>query len=98
MKATDFLTISNPKASGKMTTLQMLLDKFTSCGEKVLVFSYSTKVLDIIECLLKSKGWSFSRLVRIIFLLVASLYFIVIQYICYVPGWWREFKTATGIN
>jgi SNF2 family DNA or RNA helicase len=35
--------------SGKMVVLKTMLENFTKQGEKTLVFSYSTKVLTIIE-------------------------------------------------
>ena len=58
----DFLTVSNPSKSGKMMTLKSLLERFVAMREKVLVFSYSTRVLDLIEKLVKGSGWSSVRL------------------------------------
>jgi hypothetical protein len=48
--------------SGKMKTLQLMLDYFTGISEKTLVFSYSTMMLDILEDFVKVRGWKFLRL------------------------------------
>ncbi len=48
--------------SGKMVTLHHMLTVFTARNEKVLVFSYSTRVLDIIEDSVRGKGWGYRRL------------------------------------
>lgn len=45
-----------------MITLKKMLAVFTSRGEKVLVFSYSTKIMDIIEDFIRGSGWQFRRL------------------------------------
>lgn len=62
-KSTNFLDIQRSlRNSGKMITLQSMLETFTDNGEKSLVFTHSTKMLDIIEVLVKSKGWVYCRL------------------------------------
>jgi len=48
--------------SGKMSDLSILLQRFRDEGHKTLVFSESTKVLDLIEIQLKFGGWTFLRL------------------------------------
>lgn len=59
---TDLLSVSNPSKSGKMMILKTLLERFVGLREKVLVFSYSTRVLDLIEKLVKGSGWRSVRL------------------------------------
>ena len=49
-------------SSGKMIVLEKLLNSFTSAEFKTLLFSYSTKILNIIETFVISKGWRYSRL------------------------------------
>jgi SNF2 family DNA or RNA helicase len=61
-QARDFLTACNPSQSGKMMALKLLLEMFTASSEKVLVFSHSTRVLDLIEKFIKASGWSYCRL------------------------------------
>lgn len=48
--------------SGKMSDLSILLQRFRDEGHRTLVFSESTKVLDLIEIQLKFGGWTFLRL------------------------------------
>jgi len=50
------------RRSGKMSDLSILLQRFRDEGHKTLVFSESTKVLDLIEIQLKFGGWTFLRL------------------------------------
>ncbi|XP_078575534.1 uncharacterized protein LOC144861483 isoform X2 [Branchiostoma floridae x Branchiostoma japonicum] len=57
-----FRTLSDPKYCGKMQVLQQLLDVFHKQKRKVLVFSFYTKLLDIIEQYLMSTGEVYSRL------------------------------------
>lgn len=61
-KDNNILSHNNTETSGKMKTLQMMLDYFTGISEKTLVFSYSTMMLDILEDFIKSRGWNFLRL------------------------------------
>lgn len=48
--------------SGKMRTLDHCLNKFQRRHDRVLIFSYSTATLDIIQNYVKAKGYSFLRL------------------------------------
>ena len=45
----SLLTLSDPKYCGKMKTLDLLLEKFTAEKSKVLIFSLSVQLLNIIE-------------------------------------------------
>jgi SNF2 family DNA or RNA helicase len=45
-----------------MLVLQRMLQFFISRGQKVLVFSYSTRVMDLIQLFIKGQGWQFRRL------------------------------------
>lgn len=58
----DFMGLSDAKHCGKMRTLEKLLSSWLSKGDKVLLFSYSVRMLDILEKLLIRKGYCFSRL------------------------------------
>ena len=62
LKETNFLNLSNPRYSGKMEVLAGLLTILESEGAKVLLFSYSTSLLNIIETYIESKGYSYCRL------------------------------------
>ena len=53
---------SNVAHCGKMKALRMLLEEFKSQGSKVLLFSLSTKMLDILESLVTVQGYIFLRL------------------------------------
>ena len=48
--------------SGKLSTLKGLLNKFQYQKDKVLVFSYSTDTLDLIESQVKLSGFTYLRL------------------------------------
>jgi superfamily II DNA/RNA helicase len=48
--------------SGKLRTLKSLLNKFQYQKDKVLVFSYSTDTLDLIESQVKLSGFNYLRL------------------------------------
>eukprot|EP01117_Protostelium_nocturnum_P005440 TRINITY_DN1971_c0_g2_i2.p1 TRINITY_DN1971_c0_g2~~TRINITY_DN1971_c0_g2_i2.p1 ORF type:complete len:1076 (-),score=439.07 TRINITY_DN1971_c0_g2_i2:118-3345(-) len=50
------------QASGKMVLLDKLLVKLKEGGHRVLIFSQMTKMLDIIEDFLNTKGHSFARI------------------------------------
>jgi SNF2 family DNA or RNA helicase len=39
-----------------------MLQFFTSRGQKVLVFSYSTRIMDLIEQFIRGSGWLYRRL------------------------------------
>ncbi|KAM9367342.1 DNA excision repair protein ERCC-6-like 2 [Phaethornis superciliosus] len=57
-----FETISDPKYSGKMKVLQQLLNHFEKNRDKVLLFSFSTKLLDVLEQYCMASGLDYRRL------------------------------------
>ncbi|XP_078242302.1 DNA excision repair protein ERCC-6-like 2 isoform X2 [Pogona vitticeps] len=57
-----FKTISDPKYSGKMKVLQKLLNHFRKNKDKVLLFSFSTKLLDVLEQYCMASGLDYRRL------------------------------------
>jgi superfamily II DNA or RNA helicase len=61
-RPTKIVDRCQPNKSGKMLTLQSLLQLFGDRGEKTLVFSLSTRMLDIIEEFVMIKGWRYVRL------------------------------------
>lgn len=52
------LQLGDPEACGKMQVLLPLLRHWRRRGQKVLVFSRSTRLLDILEACLFQQGWS----------------------------------------
>ncbi|OWM91055.1 hypothetical protein CDL15_Pgr023388 [Punica granatum] len=58
----SFMGLSNVKHCGKMRALEKLMFSWSSRGDKILLFSYSVRMLDILEKFLIRKGSSFSRL------------------------------------
>jgi SNF2 family DNA or RNA helicase len=62
LRSTKFMDMKSTALSGKMKTLQDMLDVFVKDGQKTLVFSLSTQVLDMIEALVRSRGWTSLRL------------------------------------
>ena len=62
LKDQNFLNLSNPTYSGKMEVLDSLLAVLEAEQAKVLLFSHSTKLLNIIEIYAQSKGYSYCRL------------------------------------
>ncbi|XP_074366145.1 switch 2 isoform X1 [Apium graveolens] len=58
----SFMGLSEVKHCGKMRALEKLMFSWISQGDKILLFSYSVRMLDILEKLLIRKGYSFSRL------------------------------------
>nr|KYP44537.1 hypothetical protein KK1_033937 [Cajanus cajan] len=58
----SFMGLSDVKHCGKMRALEKLLFSWFSQGDKVLLFSYSVRMLDILEKFLIRKGYCFSRL------------------------------------
>ncbi|EXB44640.1 Putative DNA repair and recombination protein RAD26-like protein [Morus notabilis] len=58
----SFMGLSDVKHCGKMRALEKLLFSWISQGDKVLLFSYSVRMLNILEKFLIRKGCSFSRL------------------------------------
>ncbi|XP_078252275.1 DNA excision repair protein ERCC-6-like 2 isoform X2 [Rhinoraja longicauda] len=57
-----FATISDPKYSGKMKVLQRLLDHCRRNKDKILLFSFSTKLLDVLESYCMASGLDYRRL------------------------------------
>ncbi|KAG8455320.1 hypothetical protein GDO86_001498 [Hymenochirus boettgeri] len=60
-KDSAFETISDPKYSGKMKVLHQLLNHCQK-NDKVLLFSFSTKLLDVLERYCMSAGLDYRRL------------------------------------
>eukprot|EP00976_Prorocentrum_cordatum_P036250 738070-Prorocentrum_minimum.AAC.2 len=58
----DFLSLSSTEHCGKMKALDQLLTIWRSQGDKVLVFSHSTRMLDIIEKAVIRKAYTYNRL------------------------------------
>ncbi|XP_027346708.1 switch 2 isoform X2 [Abrus precatorius] len=58
----SFMGLSDVKHCGKMRALEKLFLSWISHGDKVLLFSYSVRMLDILEKFLIRKGYCFSRL------------------------------------
>ncbi|XP_028747547.1 DNA excision repair protein ERCC-6-like 2 isoform X1 [Peromyscus leucopus] len=61
-KDAAFETLSDPKYSGKMKVLQQLLNHFRKHRDKVLLFSFSTKLLDVLQQYCMASGLDFRRL------------------------------------
>ncbi|XP_062985493.1 DNA excision repair protein ERCC-6-like 2 [Elgaria multicarinata webbii] len=61
-KDAAFETISDPKYSGKMKVLQKLFNHFRKNKDKVLLFSFSTKLLDVLEQYCMASGLDYRRL------------------------------------
>ncbi|XP_023645518.1 switch 2 isoform X2 [Capsella rubella] len=58
----SFMDLSDVKHCGKMRALEKLMASWISKGDKILLFSYSVRMLNILEKFLIRKGYSFSRL------------------------------------
>ncbi|TXG55126.1 hypothetical protein EZV62_020382 [Acer yangbiense] len=58
----SFMSLSDVKHCGKMRALEKLMFSWVSKGDKILLFSFSVRMLDILEKYLIRKGYSFSRL------------------------------------
>ncbi|EEF44408.1 switch 2 [Ricinus communis] len=58
----SFMGLSDVKHCGKMRALEKLMCSWASRGDKLLLFSYSVRMLDILEKFVIRKGYSFSRL------------------------------------
>ncbi|KAL9153798.1 hypothetical protein ABFS82_10G072000 [Erythranthe guttata] len=58
----SFMGMSDVKHCGKMRALERLMHSWISMGDKILLFSYSVRMLDILEKFIIRKGYSFSRL------------------------------------
>ncbi|TRY86501.1 hypothetical protein DNTS_010128 [Danionella cerebrum] len=61
-KRAAFEAMSDPMYSGKMKVLQKLLNHFSSRKDKVLLFSLSTKLLDVLESYCMAEGLEYHRL------------------------------------
>uniref|UniRef100_A0A8C2KJY6 Excision repair cross-complementation group 6-like 2 n=1 Tax=Cyprinus carpio TaxID=7962 RepID=A0A8C2KJY6_CYPCA len=61
-KQAAFEAMSDPVYSGKMKVLQKLLNHFIAKKDKVLLFSLSTKLLDILESYCMAEGLEYHRL------------------------------------
>uniref|UniRef100_A0A8D2B3X7 DNA excision repair protein ERCC-6-like 2 n=1 Tax=Sciurus vulgaris TaxID=55149 RepID=A0A8D2B3X7_SCIVU len=61
-KDSSFETLSDPKYSGKMKVLQQLLNHFRKNRDKVLLFSFSTKLLDVLQQYCMASGLDYRRL------------------------------------
>lgn len=61
-KEAAFETISDPQYSGKMKVLQQLLNHCRKNKDKVLLFSFSTKLLDVLERYCMASGLEYRRL------------------------------------
>ncbi|XP_054466494.1 DNA excision repair protein ERCC-6-like 2 [Anoplopoma fimbria] len=57
-----FEALSDPMYSGKMKVLQKLLKYYLQRRDKVLLFSLSTKLLDVLESYCMAEGMDYSRL------------------------------------
>ncbi|XP_051924442.1 DNA excision repair protein ERCC-6-like 2 isoform X1 [Hippocampus zosterae] len=57
-----FEALSDPMYSGKMKVLQKLLRFYLQRKDKVLLFSLSTRLLDILESYCMAEGYDYSRL------------------------------------
>ncbi|CAN6292907.1 unnamed protein product [Urochloa humidicola] len=60
-KSENFMGLSDTEHCGKMRALERLLSLWTQQGDKILLFSYSVRMLDILEKFLIRKGYCFSR-------------------------------------
>ncbi|XP_027774184.1 switch 2 isoform X2 [Solanum pennellii] len=58
----SFLGLSNVEHCGKMRALEKLMSSWVSQSDKILLFSYSVRMLDILEKFIIRKGYGFSRL------------------------------------
>ncbi|XP_029572376.1 DNA excision repair protein ERCC-6-like 2 [Salmo trutta] len=61
-KQAAFEAMSDPMYSGKMKVLQRLLKHYVQRKDKVLLFSLSTKLLDVLESYCMADGLEYSRL------------------------------------
>lgn len=61
-KDAAFETLSDPKYSGKMKVLDQLLNHFRKHRDKVLLFSFSTKLLDVLQQYCMASGLDYRRL------------------------------------
>ncbi|KAM9743711.1 DNA excision repair protein ERCC-6-like 2 [Menidia menidia] len=62
LKTEAFEALSDPVYSGKMKVLQKLLKYYLQKRDKILIFSLSTKLLDVLESYCMAEGLDFYRL------------------------------------
>ncbi|GJP33578.1 hypothetical protein CLOM_g18104 [Closterium sp. NIES-68] len=60
--ASNLLTLGSSEHCGKLRALERLLRQWCGRGDKVLLFSHSVKMLDVLQRFLEARGVSFSRL------------------------------------
>ncbi|KAL3848831.1 hypothetical protein ACJIZ3_010713 [Penstemon smallii] len=58
----SFMGVTDIKHCGKMRALEKLMHSWISSGDKILLFSYSVRMLDILEKFVIRRGYCFSRL------------------------------------
>ncbi|KAK4486941.1 hypothetical protein RD792_006256 [Penstemon davidsonii] len=58
----SFMGLTDIKHCGKMRALEKLMHSWISSGDKILLFSYSVRMLDILEKFVIRRGYCFSRL------------------------------------
>ncbi|KAI3939632.1 hypothetical protein MKX01_038587 [Papaver californicum] len=58
----SFMNLSDVEHCGKMRALEKLMSTWVLHGDKILLFSYTVRMLDILEKFLIRKGYCFSRL------------------------------------
>ncbi|XP_074264041.1 switch 2-like [Silene latifolia] len=58
----SFMGLSDVKHCGKMKALERLMTSWISHGDKVLLFSHSVRMLDILEKFMMRKGYFYTRL------------------------------------
>ncbi|KAG8364730.1 hypothetical protein BUALT_Bualt18G0029100 [Buddleja alternifolia] len=58
----SFMGLSDVRHCGKMRALEKLMHSWICRGDKILLFSYSVRMLDILEKFIIRKGYGFSRL------------------------------------
>lgn len=58
----SFMDLSDTRYCGKMRALEKLMSSWALMGDKIFLFSYSVRMLDILEKFLIRKGFCFSRL------------------------------------
>ncbi|KAK9689866.1 hypothetical protein RND81_09G087100 [Saponaria officinalis] len=58
----NFMGLSDVKHCGKMKALERLMTSWISHGDKVLLFSHSVRMLDILEKFMTRKGYFYTRL------------------------------------
>ncbi|XP_065876796.1 switch 2 [Euphorbia lathyris] len=58
----SFMGLSEVRHCGKMRALDKLMSAWAAQGDKLLLFSYSVRMLDILEKFIIRKGYNFSRL------------------------------------